>query len=276
MKWMFISLGLMVALVIGYFAAVYEKAGNVISVGGSTSVQPFAEMLSEVFNERHPELHIEVQGGGSSAGLQGVKEDTFEVGMCSRGLKDHEEPLFTPIRIARDALAIVIHEDNPVKGLSREQIRDIFSGRLTNWQQVGGLDQPIHMITREEGSGTREAFQKMIMGDERISREAITQESNGTVKELVRQDLAGIGYMSLGLVNPPGATHAAIKAIRINGVEPTSENVINDSYPLVRPFLFVLGEGEQPGPGAQAFIDFVLSDEGQAMLEQEGLVRTGE
>lgn len=242
-----------------------RQAGSTVSVVGSTSIQPFAEMLADEFHHMHEGIEIEVQGGGSTAGVQAFVNDIADIGMCSRSLKEGEAPLGRPVIIARDGLAIVVHSTNPIQELTVDQIRDLFSGKLTNWSQVGGSDRVVRPITREEGSGTREAFEKLVMKKTRISRKALTQESNGSVKELVRHDPAAVGYMSLGLVG------TEIKSVRIAGVQPTSENVLNGSYTLVRPFLFIAEK--QPRPQTQKFLDFVLSDQGQRLLEKEGLVR---
>jgi phosphate transport system substrate-binding protein len=235
-----------------------------VNVVGSTSIQPFAELLSQEYNKKNPKGLVEVQGGGSTAGLQAAANGLADIGMCSRSLKTDEAKQFTPILIARDGLAIVVNPANAVNGLTMDQLRGLFSGRIRNWQEVGGKDGPVRPISREEGSGTRESFVKLVMGNERISRGALTQESNGAVKELVKGDPAAIGYMSLGLVGKE------VKALPIDGAEPTAENVQAGTYRLTRPFLFVT-KGVA-GPEAQRFIEFVLSAEGQGILATEGLV----
>jgi phosphate transport system substrate-binding protein len=239
-----------------------------VSVVGSTSVQPFAELLAEQFNKSHPDCLVDVQGGGSAQGLVTAANRTADIGMCSRELKAEEaadpQANYHTVVIARDGLAVVVHPTNPVGDLSVEQVRKMFEGGFTNWNQVGGPDAPIRLITREEGSGTREAFTKMVMGKARISRKALTQESNGAVKELVKHDPYAIGYMSLGLVM------GELRMVRIGGVEPTVPEVLAKRYPLVRPFLFVTSG--PPGEKAQRFIDFVLSEPAQKILMKEGLV----
>ncbi len=240
-----------------------ENVGRPTSVIGSTSMQPFVEMLSQEFNQRHPGASVEVQGGGSTAGIEAVRNDIADIGMCSRNLTKNEP--FDAVAIALDGLAIVLHPSNPVQQLSLQEIREIFAGQsITRWNQVGGRDMPIRMITREEGSGTREAFMKLVMHNMRISRNALTQESNGAVRELVRNDPAAIGYMSLGLVM------GEAKVVTVDGIAPSPATVNTRQYPLVRPFLFVM-KGK-PNSQAQAFIDFVLSGPGQTLLEKEGLV----
>jgi phosphate transport system substrate-binding protein len=239
--------------------------GRALNVVGSTSIQPFAELLGEEYRKRNPGQLVDVQGGGSTAGLQAVATGLAHIGMCSRSLKEDESTQFTPIVIARDGLAIVVNPANPVKGLTSEQLRDLFRGQIKNWKEVGGKEGPVRPITREEGSGTRESFVSLVMGKARISRAALVQESNGAVKELVRGDRAAIGYMSLGLVG------GELKTLPIDGQEPTAENVLAGKYKLARPFLFVTKGA--PTPEARKFIDFVLSPEGQKTLEGEGLIR---
>lgn len=240
----------------------HERAVNVV---GSTSVQPFAEVLAEDYMLVHPEVNVEVQGGGSTAGLQAVANGLADIGMCSRTLTADEAQHFNGTTIARDGLAIVVNTSNTCADLSTEQLRGLFSGAIRNWKEVGGPDGPVRPITREEGSGTRESFVHLVMEKDRIARVALTQESNGAVKELVKGDPAAIGYMSLGLVSKE------IKAVRVDGVEPTAENVLSGSYKLARPFLFVT-QGELR-PAARHFFYYVLSPEGQKSLESEGLVR---
>jgi phosphate transport system substrate-binding protein len=242
-----------------------KSSGRQVSLLGSTSIQPFAEVLAELYAKQNPGQFVEVQGGGSTAGLQATANGLADIGMCSRTLTAEEARLFTPILIARDGLAIVVNPANSVTGLSSEQLRAVFAGRVTNWKDVGGKDGPIRPITREEGSGTRESFVRLVMGKERISRRALTQESNGAVKELVKGDAAAIGYMSLGLVG------TEIDAIRVDDARPTAENVLTGRYALVRPLLFVTKGAASSA--AQKFVDFVLSPDGQKLLETEGLVR---
>jgi phosphate transport system substrate-binding protein len=257
---------LMLVVVCGLAAGGCRRdAKDAVDVIGSTSIQPFAELLKEAYEKKHPDRKVEVQGGGSTAGLQAVSTGLAHIGMCSRGLKPEEAGQFTPVVIARDGVAVVVSPDNPVAALSTEQVRGLFSGRIVNWKEVGGKDEPVRVITREEGSGTRESFEHLVMDKERISRGALAQESNGAVKELVKGNPATIGYMSLGLVGKE------LKAVVVDGAEPTYQNVLDGKYKLARELLFVT-KGP-PSPAAQAFIDFVLEPDSQKELEAEGLIR---
>ncbi|MFB3887329.1 MAG: phosphate ABC transporter substrate-binding protein [Thermodesulfobacteriota bacterium] len=238
-----------------------SRAG--ITVAGSTSVEPFAELLAEEYMTLHPQSHIYVQGGGSTAGIEAVRTRAAQIGMSSRSLTKEEKDLHA-VTIAKDAIAIIVHPRNPIKGLSLDQIRSVFSGTTKNWRDLGGTNHPIDVVTREEGSGTRESFQKFVMGKEDISLGALVQDSNGAVRQVIASDLSAIGYISLGLVNDQ------VRALKISGVEPNLENVYNGSYTLVRPFLFVFNGG--PVGEAKSFLEFVLSPEAQKLLLKEGLV----
>jgi phosphate transport system substrate-binding protein len=238
-----------------------SKAG--ITVAGSTSVEPFAELLAEEYMLKHPGAHIYVQGGGSTAGIEAVRSRAAHIGMSSRSLIGEEKNLYS-VTIARDALAIIVHPSNPVRDLSLDQIRQIFSGKIKNWKDVGGLSTAIILVTREEGSGTREAFQKMVMEKEEISLESLVQDSNGAIRQVVSGDPNAIGYISLGLVNEK------VQGVRISGVEPNLKNIVHGRYRLIRPFLFVFNGS--PAGEANSFLDFVLSTEAQELLQKEGLV----
>jgi phosphate transport system substrate-binding protein len=207
---------------------------------------------------------INVQGGGSSAGIQAALTGAAAIGMSSRDLKPAEERQLKPVTIALDAIALVVHPSNLVTELSLAQTRRLFAGEVTNWQEFGGPNKEIHVVTREEGSGTRGAFQELVMGQVDISPGAIVQDSNGAVRQVVADDPYSIGYVSLGLVN------AQVKALRTDGVEPSNDNVKAGTYKLVRPFLYVLNGG--PNAEAAAFIDYTLSPDGQQLLAAEGLV----
>ena len=237
-------------------------------VAGSTSVQPYVELLAEEFELMYPGSGIDIQGGGSSAGITAAETGAADIGMSSRWLKRTEEDLWS-IEIAKDGLAVIINPNNPVTDLTLEQVRDIYSAAITDWSQLGGRQARIHLIAREEGSGTRSAFEEMVMGTgssaHRVTPRAIVQNSNGAVRQLVAGDPNSIGFISLGLVNE------SVKAVKLEGVEASAENVINRSYTLFRPFLFVSKEVPPTGL-AMEFIEFILSPKGKGLMTQEGLI----
>ncbi|MGE5588179.1 MAG: phosphate ABC transporter substrate-binding protein [Clostridia bacterium] len=237
--------------------------GRSLTVAGSTSVQPFAELLANEFMTTHPGIAVSVQGGGSSAGARAALTGVAQIGMLSRELKAEEQSL-RPVVIARDAIAVIVHPSNPIDDLTTSQIRDIFAGRVTNWSQVGGPNHRIDVVSREEGSGTRGSFDEIVMGESEVTPAAVVQDSNGAVRETVAGDPAAVGYISLGLVD------SRVKGVRVSGVAPSVSNVENGTYRIVRPFIFATRGA--PSPHAQEFIDFALSSTGQKLLESEGLV----
>jgi phosphate transport system substrate-binding protein len=240
-----------------------DRSATELTLAGSTSIQPFADKWAEVFMEKRPGLGVNVQGGGSSAGIQACKSGACQIGMASRELKGDERDL-VEIVVARDGLAIIVHPANPVRGAKVAEIKQVFAGDLRNWKYLGGPDRSITVVTREEGSGTRGAFQELVMGKTRIFKGAITEDSNGTVREIVAHDPHSIGFISLGLVNEQ------VRALELDGAAANEENIRNGRYKLVRPFLFV-SRGELTG-AAKEFVDFVLSEEGQVLIKKEGLL----
>jgi phosphate transport system substrate-binding protein len=257
----FLSLLTMLLVMIGSVGCQRSKAG--ITVAGSTSVEPFAGLLAEEYMIRHPKSHIYVQGGGSSAGIEAVRSRAADIGMSSRSLMAAEKNLYS-VTIAKDAIAIIVHPKNSVQGLPLTKVRGVFSGKIRNWRELGGHDHPIILVTREEGSGTREAFQKLVMGKEEINLVALVQDSNGAIRQVVSSDPNAIGYISLGLVNEK------VKALEISGVEPSVKNIESGRYHLVRPFLFIFSS--EPAGEAKSFLEFVISPEAQKLLSKEGLV----
>ena len=257
-------LSLFLLVLLGFLAGCARgTAQRGLVVAGSTSVQPFADHWAEVYMKEKPGRVVNVQGGGSSAGIQAARTGAADIGMSSRELKPEEKDLLEVI-VAWDGLAIIVHPGNRIEELNLEQVQNVFAGNITNWAALGGSSHLITVVTREEGSGTRGAFQEMVMKKNRILRGAIVQDSNGTVREIVANDPQSIGYISLGLVNQK------VKAVRFDGVEATFENIEQKKYRLIRPFLFVTSGA--PNAAAQEFINFVLSRPTQEMVRHDGLI----
>jgi len=238
-----------------------NKTGVIIA--GSTSVQPFIEKVAEHFMEENPDIVVNVQGGGSTAGIQATMNGTCDIGTSSRNLKPSERGLKV-ILIALDGIAVILHRDNPIDDLTVEQVRGIFGSRILNWKELGGPDKVIIPVTREEGSGTRASFEEMIMDGEEISDACLVQDSNGAVREIIATTPQGVGYISVGLVDDRE------KAIAINGIKPTIANLIAEKYRFARPFLLLLRE--TPQGNCKRFIEYVLSPEGQEILGSSGLI----
>ena len=240
-----------------------------VTEAGSTTVQPLAERLAEAFSAQHPAFEITVQGGGSSVGVKSAGQGTVDVGAASRKVKDSEMEKYPDLKvftIARDGIAIVAHPDVPLEGLTKEQVKGIFAGEITNWNEVGGPDRLIVVVSREEGSGTRAAFEEMVMGKKGppIVDTAILQPSNGAVRTTVSTTPDSIAFLSFGYLDE------SVKTLAIDGVKATEANAASGDYPIVRP-LNLLTKGEPVGV-VKAWLDFILSDEGQKIVVEEGYI----
>lgn len=236
-----------------------------LTIAGSTSVQPIAEMLADRYMAQHPGTQINVQGGGSSAGVSAAQSGAAGIGMSSRKLKPDETGLETFL-LARDAIVIIVHPANPIRALTTAQVRDIFSGSVRRWDEIGGSGDEITCITREEGSGTRGAFEEMVMGkDTEIAPDAIVQDSTGAARAIVAGDRNAIAYVSLGMVTPE------VCAVTLDGVQPTHETVIRGQYKITRPFL-LLTKGA-PSKEAEAYLDYVMRPECQEIVAEEGYIQ---
>ena len=227
-----IGIIVIIVLIAGAVLATGSASSSHIDVVGSTSVQPVAEKLVEVYKESHPDADITVQGGGSSVGIKNANDGTADIGMSSK--------------------------DVDQKG--------IFSGEITNWNEVGGSDGEINVVTREEGSGTLDAFESIVMGDKELKDDAIVQSSTEAVKQSVSQDPNAIGFVSYAHMSDD------VKSLNVNGVAPSDAAIADGTYELQRPFLF-LTNGEPTGD-VKEFIDWVLSDEGSKVLAEEKIVKS--
>lgn len=249
-------------------------AEKTLSISGSTSVQPLAEELAKKFNEKHPEVKIDIQGGGSGVGIKSAADGVVDLGMSSRDLKTEEASLKS-IKVAVDGIAVIVNPANKVADISKEQLMKIYTGAITNWKEVGGTDNPITVVSREDGSGTRGAFIELTgvevkEGDKKVDKTvatAITQGSTGAVITTVAQDPNAIGYASFGATEEK----TEIKMISVGGVQISEENIYAKTYVLSRPFLFL--SKEDPTGAAKDFIDFILSAEGQTLVESKGYLK---
>lgn len=244
-----------------------ESSENIISVVGSSSVAPLIEAVSENYL-RVKNIEVDVQSVGSSAGIKAAIDGTANIGMSSRNLKKEEKEGLNQYIIALDGIAVILHPDNTVKNLSKDQILKIFSGEITNWKDVGGKDAPIVVVSREEGSGTRGAFEEIIGlevkdGDLKktiLSKKAIITDGNGSVKQNIALKPNGIGYISVGSVDN------SVQAVFVDGVAPSEKNIKEGKYLITRPFI-LMTKGA-PTTEAKAFIDFILSPEGQKIVKE--------
>ncbi|MDD6776909.1 MULTISPECIES: phosphate ABC transporter substrate-binding protein [Methanobrevibacter] len=253
-------------LIIGITAVSFFGSSTQFNIVGSSSVQPVAEKLVESYKETHPDVRFNVQGGGSSVGIKSVHEGIADIGTSSRELKENEDEGLTQYNIGQEGIVIAVNNQNTVTDLSKEQLKDIFSGKVKNWNQVGGPDGEIHVITREEGSGTLDAFKSIVLGkDTDIRSDAIVQSSTESVKQSVKQDENAIGFVSFAHMSDD------VKALSVDKVNPSIETISDGSYELQRPFLFLV-KGT-PSKDLKDFIDWVNGEEGQKILSEEKIIR---
>lgn len=240
-----------------------------ISMVGSTSMEKFANALSEVFMEKYLNVTVQAEFVGSGAGIEAVTNGSADIGNSSRNLTDEEKANGIAENIvAIDGIAVVVDPANTVADLTKQQLTDIYSGTVTNWSEVGGSDSPIVVVGREAGSGTRSAFEE-ILGLEDACAYSSELDSTGAVMARVASTPGAIGYVSLDVLDD------TVKALNLEGTEPTAENIKAGSYFLSRPFVMATnGEISEQNELVQALFDFVYSDEGDAVIETVGLIST--
>jgi len=236
-----------------------------LQIAGSTTVLPIAEECARVFMEEQKGSQIYVSGGGSSHGIAAVADGTVNIGTASRDLKDAEEEAHPDLvlhGIAKDGVAIIVHPESPVSGLTMQELQGIYTGKITNWVDVGGDDAEIMVVSREEGSGTRDCFEQAVLAPtkEEITDHAIIQDSNGKTRTTVAGNKHAIGFLSLGYVD------SDIRAVKLDGTAPTVENIRSGDYAISRTLWMITKE--EPDADEQAFLDFVLSEDGQRIVSE--------
>jgi len=259
-----VFVSMLVALVVLGAGCTSSTNSTKLQLAGSTTVQPHAEALAKAFQANNSSVQVFVQGGGSSAGVTAVGTGTADIGMSSANLSKSQlsqYPNLKVVPIAVDGIAIIVNPKNTINNLTLSQTRDIFTGNVTNWNQVGGSDAKINVVNREEGSGTRDGIQKIVLKGGNFSSGGITQSSTGAVRSYVAGDPNAIGYISFAEVDN------SVKALSIDGVAPTYATIANGTYPIQRDLLFVTNG--DPSGNAKAFIDFTLSPAGQAILKAD-------
>ena len=238
-----------------------------ISMVGSTSMEKLANALSEAFMEEYPDVTVTAEFVGSGAGIEAVTNGTADIGNSSRSLKDEEKAAGVVENVvAIDGIAVCVDPANEVADLTKEQLTNIYNGTITNWKEVGGADEPIIVIGREAGSGTRGAFEELVDLVDGC-KYANELDSTGAVIAKVASTPGAIGYASLDALDD------SVKALSLEGVEATAENIKAGNYFLSRPFVMATkGEISEQNDLVQAWFDFVLGDEGQQVASEVGLI----
>lgn len=252
-------------------ASATETAGadlkGSISMVGSTSMEKFATALSEVFMEKYPNVTVQAEFVGSGAGVEAVSGGTADIGNSSRNLKDEEKANGVAENIvAIDGIAVVVDTANTVEDLTKDQLTSIYNGTITNWKDAGGADQPIVVVGRESGSGTRSAFEEILKVEDacKYSNEL---DSTGAVMAKVASTPGAIGYVSLDVLDD------TVKTVNLEGVEATPENIKAGTYFLSRPFVMATkGEISEQNDVVQTVFNFIYSEEGTELVKSVGLI----
>ena len=243
------------------------KLSGTVTLAGSTSMQKLCEAMIESFEESYPDITVTAEYTGSGAGLESLVGGKTDIGNASRALKDGEKDSGAVENIvAIDGIAVITHTSNTVSDLTSQQLTDIYTGKITNWVDLGGADEAIVVLGREAGSGTRGAFEELLdVADQCAYAQEL--DSTGGVLAKVASTPGSIGYVSLDVVD------GTVKALSLDGVEPTEENIVAGSYKLSRPFVMAtLGTIDEQNDLVKTWFNYVQSDEGQAVIKAMGLI----
>ena len=243
-----------------------EAVTGTVSTDGSTSMEKVIGALGEAFMEANSGVTFTYNPTGSGSGIQAVQEGRCDIGLSSRALKEEEKQVgLTETVLACDGIAMIVNPENPVTDLTLAQIADIYTGKITNWSQVGGKDAQIVLIGREAGSGTRSGFEEIVeVKDQCQYRQELS--ATGDVITTVAQNPGAIGYASLASVKD------TVKALQVGGVTPSEETVKDGSYAIQRPFVLATRTGAPLNPAAQAFFDYVTSGKANDIITAAGVV----
>lgn len=242
------------------------ETGGTVATDGSTSMEAVIGSLGEKFMEENPDISFTYNPTGSGTGITAVSEGRCDIGLSSRDLKDEEKDAgLEATEVALDGIAVVVNSENEVSDLSMEQIKDIYTGKITNWSELGGADSEIVLIGREAGSGTRDGFESITDTEEQCEyRQELT--STGDVITTVSKNPNAIGYASLAAVDE------SVKTVTVDGVSPSEDTISDGSYKIQRPFMLVTKADSQLSDAAQKFFDYATSAEAAEIISGAGAV----
>lgn len=245
-------------------SAATEELSGTLSMNGSTSMEKVIKAVNGAFMEKNKGVTVNLNLTGSGTGIQEASEGKCDIGNSSRKLKDEEAEKLDATVVGLDGIALVVNPANKLEDITLEDLAKVYSGEITNWKELGGDDKSIVVIGREDGSGTRDGFESIVMGDKE-PKYAQELESTGSVINAVATTDGAIGYASLANVDE------TVKALKIGGVEATEENVKSGTYEVQRPFICATLKGSD-NKLVKAYLDFILSEEGQALVLAQGAV----
>ncbi len=241
-----------------------EELSGTLSMNGSTSMEKVIKAVNGAFMEKNKGVTVNLNLTGSGTGIQEASEGKCDIGNSSRKLKDEEAEKLDATVVGLDGIALVVNPANKLEDITLEDLAKVYSGEITNWKELGGDDKSIVVIGREDGSGTRDGFESIVMGDKE-PKYAQELESTGSVINAVATTDGAIGYASLANVDE------TVKALKIGGIEATEENVKSGAYEVQRPFICATLKGSD-NKLVKAYLDFILSEEGQALVLAQGAV----
>jgi phosphate transport system substrate-binding protein len=245
-----------------------QLQGKLVLTGSST-IAPLTAEISKRFESGHPGVRVDVQSGGSSRGITDARQGVADIGMVSRALKPEEKDL-KAFSIARDGVTVILHKENPVQSLSDKQVVDIYTGKLTNWKQVGGQDKAITVVSKAEGRSTLELFTHYFkLKNTDIKAQVVIGENEQGIKTVAGNPNA-IGYVSIGSAENSAANKVPIKLLPVNGVAATTANVQNSTFPISRPLNLVTKT--EPQGLAKEFIDFAQSQQVSEIVKKQNFV----
>jgi phosphate transport system substrate-binding protein len=259
-----------IALAAGFLGA---ADANKIVVDGSTTVGPIAKAFAEYYMKLNPGVNITVSESGSGNGAKSLVNQSCQVATMSRLLKlneyeaaVHSEVLPVVHVVALDGIAMIVHPGNPVGKLSLAQVMNIYTGKITNWKQLGGPNVPIVIISRDTNSGTYETFETRVLKGAKIAKNCEYVGSNGAARQRVQSTAAAIGYVGIGFIDN------TVKALLIENIMPTPETVKDGSYPIARPLYMVTNDYPKMGSHLYRYVTLYLSKKGQDMIEEIGFI----
>ncbi|MCK4798830.1 MAG: phosphate ABC transporter substrate-binding protein [Spirochaetes bacterium] len=249
-----------------------KKEKKELILQGSTTILPIAQRCAEEFNKINPSVIISVRGGGSGVGIASLIDGICDIANASRPIKEKEETIakekgFEPVPfiVAKDAIAVIVNTQNKeIEDLNLENLKDIYTGKITNWKEIGGADLKIVIVSRDSSSGTYETFNKLVLKKAKVTHGALYQASNKAVLTIIENTKGAIGYVGLGYLS------GKVKALKVNGVYPSKESVLKGDYSLQRP-LFMYTRNKPSGV-TKDFINYVLSKKGQEFVEEVGFI----
>ena len=245
-------------------ASATEELSGTLSMNGSTSMEKVIKAVNGAFMEKNKGVTVNLNLTGSGTGIEEASEGKCDIGNSSRKLKDEEAEKLDATVVGLDGIALVVNPVNKLEDITLQDLAKVYSGEITNWKELGGDDKSIVVIGREDGSGTRDGFESIVMGDKE-PKYAQELESTGSVINAVATTDGAIGYASLANVDE------TVKALKIGGVEATEENVKSGAYEVQRPFICATLKGSD-NKLVKAYLDFILSEEGQALVLAQGAV----